>query len=318
MTKKLNPKVSIIVPVYNTADYLSACLDSLLAQTYENLEIIIIDDGSTDNSPAIIESYAKKDSRIKTIRQKNQGLSGARNAGLKEATGEYVTFVDSDDMIEPSMLQDMIIALEDTNSDIAVCSFKEIYPNGKIVHFNKNLPKKVYDTKSALKAMLQERGFMISTTMKLFPTKYFKDIKFPVGKLHEDVGTTYKLIQKARNIIFLPQECYLYCHYGDSIISKFNDHKLDLINLTDKMCDEIDTKFSDLKNITNERRMRARFSILRQIPLDHPETKSIIKYLRDHQNYITDNPKATKTDKIALKFALFNPKLFQIAYKLFK
>lgn len=318
MTKKLNPKVSIIVPVYNTADYLSACLDSLLAQTYENLEIIIIDDGSTDNSPAIIESYAKKDSRIKTTRQKNQGLSGARNAGLKETTGEYVTFVDSDDMIEPSMLQDMIIALEDTNSDIAVCSFKEIYPNGKIVHFNKNLPKKVYDTKSALKAMLQERGFMISTTMKLFPTKYFKDIKFPVGKLHEDVGTTYKLIQKARNIIFLPQEYYLYCHYGDSIISKFNDHKLDLINLTDKMCNEIDTKFSDLKNITNERRMRARFSILRQIPLDHPETKSIIKYLRDHQNYITDNPKATKTDKIALKLALFNPKLFQIAYKLFK
>ncbi len=313
-------KISVIVPVYNTEKYLANCLDSIINQTYKNLEIIVINDGSTDNSKAILNKYAQKEPRLKIIVQKNQGLSGARNSGLKIASGDFITFIDSDDMVEPKMFEKMLDALQETNADVAVCSFKEIFPDGTINHFNNNhYPQTVFSTEPALKAMLKEEGFMISATMKLFPRAFFEHTKFPLGKLHEDVGMTYKLIQKAQKIVFLPDEFYLYVHHENSIINQnFDDRKFDLIELTDKMCDDLDQYFPNLKNITNERRMRARFSILRQIPKNHPRTKDLTNYLKNHQTFITKNPEATKIDKIALKLALLNPDLLKLAYKLFK
>ena len=313
------PFITIIVPVYNAKKYLRDCIESILSQTYHNLEIILIDDGSTDGSEKFVDDYAKSDKRIKVVHQKNMGLSGARNTGLKHTTGKYVTFVDSDDRIEPSMIESLFNALTESHADVSICSFKEIYPNGKIKGFSHNYPKQVFTTEQALANMLQENGFMISTTMKLFPTNYFKGIKFPVDKLHEDVGTTYKLIMEAKKIVFIPNEYYIYVHHNNSIINQtFNERKFDLIKLTDQMCDDIDQHYPDLKNVTNERRMRARFSILRQIPLNHPKTKEIVDYLKNHQEFITNNEKATKIDKFALRLALINPKLFQITYRLFK
>lgn len=315
----MNSKISIIVPIYNTAKYLPTCLNSILNQTYQNLEIILVDDGSTDNSSKIIKEYAKKDQRIKVIHQKNAGLSSARNAGLETATGDYVTFVDSDDEIDLKMIKKMMGAISSSKADVAVCSFKEIYSNGKTIYFNHHYPQKIYNTEAALRAMLLEKGFMLSSTMKLFPKTFFKDIQFPVGKLHEDVDTTYKLILKASKVIFLPDAYYIYHHHNNSIIkSKFDRRKLDLLPFTDKMCDTIDQKYPNLKNVTNERRIRARFSILRQIPTHYPETKNLLNYLKIHQDFITKNPEASKTDKIALKLALTNLKLFQLSYKLFK
>lgn len=313
-------KVSVIIPVYNTAKYLPKCLDSVINQTYQNLEIITVNDGSTDNSKAILENYTQKDPRLKIITQKNQGLSAARNAGLKIASGNFVTFVDSDDFIKSKMIEKMLGALEKSDADVAVCSFKEIFPNKTIKNFNNHrYSQKVFSTESALKAMLKEEGFMVSATMKLFPRLFFDHIKFPVGELHEDVGTTYKLVQKAQKIVFLPDEFYLYTHHQNSIINQtFDDRKFDLIELTDKMCDDLNQCFPNLKNTTNERRMRARFSILRQIPKNHPRTKELTSYLKEHQVFITKNPEAGEIDKIALKLALINPNLLKLAYKLFK
>ena len=312
------PLVSIVVPIYNTKKYLHICIESILSQTYHNLEIILVDDGSTDDSDKLIDNFAKTDKRIKTIHQKNAGLSSARNTGLKNATGEYVTFIDSDDYIDLKMVEHMVNALNDTQASIICCSFKEIYPSGKTIGFSHNHQAQTFSTANALKAMLKEQGFMVSATMKLFPTSYFKNIKFPEGKLHEDIGTTYKLILQAPKITFIPNEDYIYVHHENSIINKFDDRKFDLIELTDQMCDDIDKKYPNLKNTTNERRMRARFSILRQIPLKHPRTKELTNYLKNHQNYITKNPEATKIDKLALKLTLANPKLLQTTYKLFK
>ncbi len=313
-------KVSVIIPVYNTAEYLPKCLNSVTHQTYQNLEIIAINDGSTDNSKAILENYTQKNPRLKIITQKNQGLSAARNAGLKIASGDFVTFVDSDDLIESKMIEKMLDALKKSNADVAVCSFKEVFPNKTTKNFNHHhYPQKVFSTESALKAMLKEEGFMVSATMKLFPRHFFDHIKFPIEKLHEDVGTTYKLIQKAQKIVFIPDEFYLYIHHQDSIINQtFDDRKFDLIELTDKMCDDIDRHFPNLRNTTNERRMRARFSLLRQIPKNHPRAKELTSYLKEHQVFITKNSEAEKIDKIALKLALTSPNLLKLAYKLFK
>ncbi len=315
----MKEKVSIIIPIYNAEKYLKRCLDPIINQSYENLEIILVDDGSTDSSKNIAEDYAKNDKRIKVIHQKNAGLSSARNTGLKHATGDFVTFVDSDDFISPKMVEKMLQAIHDAKATIAVCSFQEKYPNGKITHFNNHKhPKRLLTTKEALEDMLLEKGFTVSATMKLFPRSFFNDISFPINKLHEDVGTTYKLIKKADYIIFIPEEYYYYCHHSNSIINEFKEQKFDLIDLTDQMCDELDEEFPNLNNVTRERRMRARFSLLRQIPKNHPKTKSLLDYLKTNRSFITKNPAATKTDKIALRLALTNLKLFQTSYKLFK
>ena len=322
MPKNKSPLVSVVVPIYNTEKYLRNCLDSIIAQTNQNLEILLVDDGSTDSSGKICDDYAsnaKKDKRIKVIHQKNTGLSSARNTGINHSSGEYLTFVDSDDYIATQMIEKMLQAINESHAEIAVCSFMETYPNDKTTHFNNHhYPRKLLSTKDALESMLSEKGFMVSATMKLYPRSFFKNVSFPICKLHEDVGTTYKLILQANKIIFLPEEYYYYCHHHDSIVSKFDEHKFDLISLTDQMCDEIDQHFPDLINITKERRMRARFSILRQIPTKHPKTKSLLDYLKTNRVFITQNPSATKADKLALRLALTNLKLFQQAYKLFK
>lgn len=316
---KALPIITVIIPIYNVKKYLKDCVESVLSQTYRNLEIILVDDGSTDGSSNLADDFAKVDQRIKVIHQKNLGLSGARNSGLKITTGEYVTFVDSDDRIEPNMISGLFDALTKSDAGIAVCSFKELRSNGKFIGFSHNHPKRLLSTEEALTNMLQEKGFMTSATMKLFPFNFFKNIKFPAGKLHEDVGTTYKLIMKAAKIIFIPDEYYIYIHHDESIVNQsFDDRKLDLIELTDQMCDNIEKRYPALSDVTNERRMRARFSILRQIPINNPNTKKLLGYLKSHKSFITENPKANRIDKIALKLALTNLKIFQLSYKLFK
>lgn len=315
---KNNPLISVVVPIYNTSKHLPRCLNSIINQTYKNLEIICINDGSTDNSANVLKQYAKKDPRIKIITQKNQGLSAARNTGLKHTTGEFVTFIDSDDEIAPQMVKELLTAILKTNSDITICSFKETYPNGKTKSFPHIPSQKSYSKESALKAMLKEENFNLTATMKLYKTNIIKNLKFPIGKLHEDVSFTYRAIMCAKKITFIPKDYYIYHHNNNSIVSKFNDQKFNLIELTDKMCDDISQKFPNLINVTNERRMRARFSVLRQIPLTHPRKEELLGFLKTHKPFITNNPEASKKDKLALSLALTNLKLFQLSYKLSK
>ena len=177
MTKN-NPLISIIIPVYNTAKYLPRCLDSVLKQTYQNLEIIVVDDGSTDNSPKIIKEYATKDNRIKVIHQKNAGLSAARNTGITKATGKYISFVDSDDEISHNMIKKLFDVLQRNNTDISVCSFKEVYPDNKVTHFGQNYSPQTYNTAEALKAMLQEHmdlSKLFSINGRLLPEQVISD-----------------------------------------------------------------------------------------------------------------------------------------------
>lgn len=310
---KSNPLVSVIVPVYNVEKYLRQCLDSILGQTYKNLEVIIVDDGSTDSSADIIKEYKKKDNRIVTISQKNQGLSAARNVGIKKANGDYIMFVDSDDWIAP----DIVEYLRPGRADVSICSHYES-SEGKNVSFNKSFKRKSMNPKMALTAMLKEHGFMVSAWGKLYKKDLFEDVFFPVGKLHEDLGTTYKLILASKKVVFLPEPKYYYRQRKDSIIHEFDDRKFDIIELTDEMCDKIVTVFPELKNVTNERRMRARFSLLRQIPNDHPRKKELIRFLRKNKKFITKNPEASSADKVALLLARTSTPLFRLAYKLFK
>ncbi len=333
-----SPTVSVIVPVYNTKPTLERCVNSILVQTYSNFEIILVDDGSPDGAGELCDQFAKKNQNIRVLHQKNAGLSAARNTALKVAQGEYITFVDSDDTIFPDMLE-VLMSLR--NDPVRICSFAEIKPNGKshpiagALSFANGpiIPDEVerqgLTVENCLRQMLLEQGFTMSACGKLYHRDLFKTVQFPVEKLYEDVGTTYRLIMQCPHYVsFIPLPLYEYYQNQGSIIHQsFNFHKLDLIELTDQMCDEIDQKFPNLQVVTNLRRMHARFSILRQMVLAKPEpadlaqfTKTeqeITSYLRMHKIWVLQNPYSSKRDRFAMRSLLLGLPAFKFAWKIY-
>lgn len=213
--------ISVIVPVYNVEKYLERCLDSILRQTYTNLEILVIDDGSKDNSGKICDEYEAKDSRIKVIHKINGGLSDARNAGLKIATGEYIGFVDSDDYIADDMFETLYNLSENNSADISIVSFYEIYKDKIIgVRNDKTLTKMTKE--EALKELLIDTNIQSYAWNKLFKKELFEGLNFPVGKNFEDIATTVLLFEKAENVVVLQEPKYYYLRRDDSIIGHRN------------------------------------------------------------------------------------------------
>lgn len=328
--------ISVIVPVWNTKATLERCVASILAQTYSDFEIILVDDGSPDGTGELCDQLAEKHQNIHVLHQKNAGLSAARNAALKIAQGEYITFVDSDDIIGANMLE---VLMNLRNEPVRICSFMEIAPNGKHHPIAGAVPfkgprseqenRKMLTVESCLRDMLLERGFTMSACGKLYHRDLFKTVQFPVGKLYEDVGTTYRLIMQCPHYV----ACQLLPLYGyhqnqDSIIHQgFNFHKLDLIELTDQMCDDIDQKFPKLQDVTNLRRMHARFSILRQMVLAEPDPANLAKfqqteqdvtdYLLTHKAWVIKNPYSGKRDQLAMRSLLLGRPVFKLAWKLY-
>ncbi len=334
---KYLPLISVIIPVYNVAKVLERCVESVRAQVYPNLEIILIDDGSTDMSGAFCEVFAKKDRRIKVIHQSNQGLSAARNAGLKIAKGKWVTFVDSDDSIRPDMI-DILHRLCYTNrTKMSICGFYEVRKDGEGQIIPKQQPtERVLSTMECLRAMLCEEGFSMSAWGKLYARELFDLVTFPEHRLYEDVGTTYKLVLQCPEIAVTSAQEYNYYQNADSITKQsFSLRKMDLIDLTDQMCDDIvewgksrspqDQRM--LANLTKKRRMHARFSILRQIVLvdEHTSTvdakslqhaeQNVVKYLRQHKADILKNPLTTRRDKLAMRSLQLGVPAFKFAWQ---
>lgn len=207
-----NPLISVIVPVYNVAEYLTECINSIISQTYTNLEIILVDDGSTDDCPRICDEYASKDSRIRVIHKKNGGLSDARNAGLDICTGEWIGFVDSDDFIAPNMYQQLYKAAISQNADIAVCQSVR-YENGKFVNLNKDKKKEVLYSKSEMINRMfcgSGRGLIISACIKLYRKCIFDTIRFPKGVTVEDAFIILNVIEKCSCMALIPDVLYFY------------------------------------------------------------------------------------------------------------
>ena len=189
------PLVSMIVPVYNVAPYLREALDSVVSQTYRNLEILIVDDGSTDGSGAICEEY-RQDDRVRVIHQENRGLSGARNTGLNLMNGDIAAFLDSDDYLYPNMVEIMVDTMVRTGADIVICDFEW---NNKA----SGLVRKSYSSVEALKVLISGR-MELAVWNKIYRREIWENIRFPEGHIFEGTRTTYKLIEKARKIEVIP------------------------------------------------------------------------------------------------------------------
>ena len=226
------PLISVIVPVYKVEPYLDKCISSIANQTYRNLEIILVDDGSPDSCPAMCDAWAEKDSRIRVIHKTNGGLSDARNAGMAVATGELMAFVDSDDWIAPDMYECLYQHMTQDNSDIAACGVQLMWENGTMRMLTRE-GSCVLNREEAMQAIIEESWLKQPVTYKIYKTKLIKDIKFPVGKYHEDAFWSYQAISKAQKVSVFDHIGYFYFQRGDSIMGKgFSIQSLDCMEAT--------------------------------------------------------------------------------------
>ncbi len=215
------PLISVIVPVYQVKDYLDECIQSLSRQTWRNMEILLIDDGSTDGSSAICDRYAGKDSRLRVFHQGNQGLSGARNEGLRQAKGEYIAFVDSDDLVSPIYIEELYHLIRKYDADISVCDYSVNWETVDREHRN-DLKSICLDSERML---MEWHGKRKRVETVVWNKLYRREILlssvqpalFPEGKLHEDVYVSHQIVQHARRIAVTEEKLYMYRQRESSI-----------------------------------------------------------------------------------------------------
>lgn len=305
--------ISIIVPVYNAEKYLRNCIDSIINQTYKNLEVILVDDGSTDSSPQILDEYKKKDDRIMVIHQKNLGQSIARNYGLKMATGEYVGFVDSDDTIEPDMFLRLRQAIDGV--DLALCQYNTVYPNKTITS------AKSEEVKTLTKTELWEEVFghlNNAVWNKLFRKDLLQGVCFDENFVHgEDLIFNVLYLNKANSGRLVNVPLYNYYKRGDSITTgKFSRVKLHEIESKDEVKRLIATIYSPMIKTAEKYCYRARTNIVRNI-YKSKKSKEYRSELKEYKQYILNNYSLVKKSlkaKERLEFFLF--RYLPFAYKL--
>lgn len=229
--------ISIIVPVYKVEQYLPRCIASLVGQTYKNIEIILVDDGSPDKCGEICDEYAKKDKRIKVIHKANGGLSSARNAGLDIAIGKYICFVDSDDYLMENYIERLHKSITENNADIAQCEFIET-SDDEVVLTKENFVETVFNGEEMIGKIYDYYGIYVSTIVvwtKIYKKELFENIRFPIGRIHEDEATTYKLFYKAKKVAVTNEKLYCYFKADGSITrSGFSVKKIDYLRAVEE------------------------------------------------------------------------------------
>jgi glycosyltransferase involved in cell wall biosynthesis len=227
-------KISVIVPIFKVERYLAKCIESLLNQTYNNLEIILVNDGSPDRCGEICDHFAARDNRIKVIHKQNGGLSDARNIGVKNAKGEYISFIDSDDYIHPEYYEFLVYLLKKYDADISQCDYDLVYEDSLILrdHRKDDYKEMVYEgSLDILNNLYNDNyGKTVMVWNKLYRRELFKGVTFPVGKIHEDELTTYKILFGANRLVISDRIMYYYLQRTTSIMGKgFNVDSLTLI-----------------------------------------------------------------------------------------
>ena len=226
--------VTIIVPVYNVEEYVEECINSLIKQNYDNLEIILVDDGSTDSSGNICEQFKNKDNRIKVVHQNNGGLSAARNTGIKNATGNFYAFIDSDDFISENYIETLYKTLNAYDCDIAISNMVRIFENEEKTSFyspTKNV--EILSSNERFKTLNQP-----SVCNKLFRAELFKNVDFPIRKYYEDTFVYHKVLYNAKRVVYTGIDGYFYRCRLSSILgdNKFNNKYFDFIEAVEERC----------------------------------------------------------------------------------
>lgn len=223
--------ISVIIPVYNVEKYLDKCINSIVSQTYQDTEIILVNDGSTDSSVKICEAWKKKDKRIRIVNKENGGLADARNTGLEVAKGEYVAFVDSDDYIENDMFELLYRELKEDESDIVICGINYV-TDKEVIKISCLQEKTIYEKERHIELYLSTNIFNASACNKLYKMELFENIRFPKGKKFEDMAIMPFLFDKAKRVSHIGVAKYNYIYRKGSITkSPFSKKDFDLIEI---------------------------------------------------------------------------------------
>lgn len=315
--------ISIVVPIYNVEQYLEKCINSIINQTYKNLEIILINDGSTDSSSTIIDKYKLIDSRIKVIHKENGGLSDARNRGIEIAAGKYITFIDSDDYVELDYVEYLYNLIIRYSTNISFCKYDLIFDNDKKIKDEKHNINKdgKYSKIFALKDILYSKNFEFSACAKMFLTEHFKDIKFPKGKLYEDNDTIYKLIDKNEDIALGFEKKYNYVMRNDSITKKnFDEKHLYLITAVDNMCSFL-SKYPELNDALYRKKFWSRIGIFNRMInsncRNYKNERKLKKEILSYKKILIDKNCSLK-DKISIILLFLGTPLYKLSWNFYR
>ena len=317
--------ISVIIPIYKVEKYLEKCIQSIIAQTYNNLDIILVDDGSPDNCGNIIEEYRKKDKRIRTIHQDNGGLSDARNSGIKIANGKYILCIDSDDWIENNMIEVLYKNIIDNNADISICEFIEEDDEGKMIsHKNYNNKIEIFRKKEAIKKLIEQDIITNHAWNKLYKTKLFDNVEYPKGQLMEDISTTYKLFEKSEKIVYQNTPLYHYIQRGTSILGnitekRINDQEYAIFERNKYLISKYPEykKIIQIDNLTNVKTLY--YLAIMGNHKNLYNSNKYKKYYREYKMVYKElKPYVKEKDKISLKLFYKNRELYKIYAKLKK
>ena len=231
----MNDMISVVIPVYNVEKYLDRCMESVVKQSYKELEIILVDDGAKDSSGRMCDTWATRDSRIKVVHKPNGGLSSARNAGLDIITGKYVMFVDSDDVLSDKLVSTLYAQLIENQAQLSICDPLHIFDDAP-PEFEETGRTSVFEPVAAIREMWYQRSFLASAWGKLYKAELFHDIRFTVGRFYEDIDIMHEIFWQCKKIAYYNAKLYGYVHRDESITTqKFSKRDLDIFIISDKM-----------------------------------------------------------------------------------
>lgn len=311
------PLISVILPIFNVRDYLPKCMESLREQSYKNLEIILVDDGSTDGCAALSESLAAKDERSVVYHKENGGLSDARNFGLARANGEYLTFIDPDDYVDYDYVSYLYSLIETYETPMSICQHRVVFTDGGIRDYG-NPGSEQLPARTCIERMLYHDVIDTSAWGKLYRRDLFDGVEYPVGRLFEDINTTYRLMLNAGEVAVGYESKYTHVtRLGSIVTSTFSPRKYDLITMTDEMGVELSRIYPELRYAIERRKLYARFSVLNQM-MDaegvEEHRREILGYIRQHGIHVLRDSKTPRRDKIAIMLAYAGYPLYKAAW----
>ena len=310
--------ISVIVPVYNVAQYLEKSIASIQQQTYQNLEIILVDDGATDESGRLCEQIAEQDERVLVYHKENEGLSQARNDGLKQAHGDYVIFIDSDDYIHPEMIASLYQQLVKEDADVSSCGVMNVYANSESPQTENQDDYFICDTETFLREYLIGEKIPGTICNKLIKKEIAAQLTFPKGLIYEDAYYHFDLIKVAKKYVVNTKPYYYYFHRGDSITTKpYAEKDLAYIDIYQKFYIEVVKEYPNLTEVAFFRLAYAHFFILDKMLLDDnfkefKDYPRIYGYLKKHAFAIFKNTIFRKGRRISALALFVNVRLYRI------
>lgn len=319
-----NELISIIVPVYNVEKYLEKCVYSLINQTYKNIEILLVNDGSTDSSGTLAEKLANLDGRIKVLHKKNGGLSDARNYGIERANGIYLGFIDSDDYVDPDMYEVLYRNIKKDNSDISMCGLYNIYVN-KQDRQVENIETILVSKQDAIKIVLDGKLTTISAVNKLYKKVLFDNLRYDTGCFYEDAFIIVKILDKCNKVSITNERKYYYYHRSNSITTQsFSKKHLDIIAAWKQNFNIVKEKYPEILENAKYRVYWANFTVLDLICMSNSMVEfkdladSLAYELKKDYLFILKEGKFPLSRKIMLLSLFIGFFPYSIAVKLFK